>query len=49
VAWREFTTYEYQTTRDGEFTTDLPDKDNHTIDSVRYALDMQINDKRHTA
>ena len=48
-AWREFTTYEYKQTKDGEFTSDVPDKDNHTIDGVRYALDTLIGDKRETA
>lgn len=49
VGWREFSSYQYATTRDGEYTTDLPDRDNHVIDSVRYALDMLINDKRESA
>ncbi len=48
-AFREFTGYEYVTTKDGEFTTDLPDKDNHTIDATRYALDRLINDGRNAA
>lgn len=48
-AFREFTGYEYVTTKDGEFTTDLPDKDNHTIDATRYALDRLINDGRNSA
>lgn len=42
-AYREFTQYEYCTTKDGEFLSDVPDKDNHTIDAVRYALDRLIN------
>ena len=42
-AHREFINYEYMTTKDGEFLADVPDKDNHTIDAVRYALDMLIN------
>ena len=48
-AFREFTGYEYVTTKDGEFTTDLPDRDNHTIDATRYALDRLINDGRNAA
>lgn len=48
-ALKEFTGYEYETTRDGEFTSDLPDKDNHTIDAAAYALDRVINDKRNSA
>jgi len=42
-AHREFISYEYETTRDGEFLADVPDRDNHTIDAVRYALDWLIN------
>lgn len=42
-AHREFIQYEYCTTKDGEFLADVPDKDNHTIDAVRYALDRLIN------
>lgn len=49
VAWKEFTTYEYCQTKDHEFTSDVPDKDNHVIDATRYALDRLINDKRESA
>lgn len=42
-AHREFISYEYETTKDGEFLADVPDRDNHTIDAVRYALDRIIN------
>lgn len=41
-AHREFTSYEYMTTKDGEFLADVPDKDNHTIDCLAYALDRLI-------
>lgn len=44
-ALREFTQYEYMTTKDGEFLADVPDKDNHLIDATRYALDRLINTK----
>lgn len=44
-AHREFIQYEYLTTKDGEFLADVPDKDNHCIDAVRYALDRIINYK----
>ena len=44
-ALREFTQYEYVTTKDGEFLADVPDKDNHLIDATRYALDRLINIK----
>lgn len=49
VAYKEFTEYEYETTKDGEILASLPDKDNHTIDSLRYALDMLINNSRYSA
>ena len=48
-ALEEFTNYEYVMTRDGELTNSLPDKNNHTIDSVRYALDQVINSGRNAA
>lgn len=44
-AYREFSTYEYVTTKDGVFLADVPDRDNHTIDAVRYAFDSLINRK----
>ena len=49
VAYKEFTEYEYETTKDGEILASLPDKNNHTIDSLRYALDMLINNARYSA
>ena len=42
-AHREFTQYQYVQTKDGEFLSDVPDKDQHTIDATRYALDRIIN------
>lgn len=44
-AWREFSEYEYMTTKDGEFLADVPDKNNHLVDSCRYAFDALINRK----
>lgn len=41
-AYQEFSTYELDKTKDGKFKNDYPDKDNHTIDAVRYALDDVI-------
>jgi phage terminase large subunit len=38
-AAREFTGYEYDRDRHGNFKAQFPDKDNHTIDAVRYALE----------
>ena len=44
-AWKEFTEYEYLTTKDGEFLADVPDENNHILDSCRYALDRLINNR----
>ena len=38
-AWKEFSEYEYEKTRDGEPTGQYPDMNNHTIDAIRYALE----------
>ena len=48
-AFREFTEYEYSTTKDGEFLADVPDKDNHAIDALRYAMDREIARYRNSA
>lgn len=36
--YREFTQYEYERARDGEIISGYPDKNNHHIDAVRYAM-----------
>ena len=36
---KEFSSYEYETDRNGDFLPEFPDKDNHTIDATRYALE----------
>ena len=41
-AYREFVNYSYATDKDGNFLSELPDKDNHTIDACAYALDRHI-------
>ena len=38
VSAREFSEYEYERDRAGEITEGYPDKNNHQIDAVRYAL-----------
>lgn len=38
VCTQEFTTYEYETDKDGNYISKYVDKDNHCIDSVRYAM-----------
>jgi len=48
-AHKEFTCYEYMTTKDGEFLADVPDRDNHLIDATRYALDRLINRRKISA
>lgn len=39
---REFESYEYLKDKDGNFISGYPDKDNHFIDAVRYALNDDI-------
>ena len=48
-AYREFMAYEYERTKDGELLADVPDKDNHTIDAARYALQNLIGNRREAA
>ena len=36
---KEFLNYEYERTKDGEVISGYPDKDNHAIDSIRYATE----------
>lgn len=42
-AYKEFTNYEYERSKDGDVISGYPDKDNHTIDAVRYALERVFN------
>ena len=48
-AYREFTEYEYMRSRDGDILAEVPDKNNHCIDALRYSLDMIINSSRYSA
>lgn len=41
--WREFTSAEYQRDKFGNVTTKIPDGDDHTIDSCRYATEDYWN------
>ena len=41
-AARELANYEYEKDKDGNILSRLPDKDNHSIDSLAYALDREI-------
>ena len=38
--YREFVGYEYERNKDGQFISAYPDKDNHTIDAVRYGTEQ---------
>lgn len=48
-AYKEFTEYEYETTKDGEFLASVPDMNNHCIDATRYSLDKLINSSKYSA
>ena len=48
-AHREFTNYEYDQDRSGNFLPSLPDRDNHSIDALAYALDRQIYNRKNSA
>lgn len=43
---REFEAYEYIKDKDGNFVSGYPDRDNHSIDAVRYALNDEIMQSR---
>lgn len=37
--YKEFVSYEYERTKDGEYISAYPDKNNHSIDAVRYGCE----------
>ena len=41
--YKEFTHYEYLQDREGNWISDYPDENNHSIDSVRYAMERYCN------
>lgn len=43
--WREFSTYEYEQDKDGNFISAYPDENNHSIDAVRYGMEKYANRK----
>lgn len=43
--WKEFSQYEYEQDRDGNFISDYPDENNHSIDAVRYGMEKYANRK----
>ena len=45
-AEREFMGYELERDMNGDFKAEYPDKNNHTIDAARYALEEEINSNK---
>ena len=43
---KEFLGYELEKGKDDRFKDGYPDRDNHTIDAVRYALESEISNKK---
>ncbi|MBO6272795.1 PBSX family phage terminase large subunit [bacterium] len=41
--FKEFTQYEYEMDKDGNFISAYPDEDNHSIDATRYAMEKYAN------
>nr|DAP70619.1 MAG TPA: large terminase [Bacteriophage sp.] len=39
---KEFSAYEYETDKNGDFLPSYPDRDNHTIDATRYSLEEEM-------
>ena len=48
-AYREFVNYSYGTDKDGNFISSLPDRDNHSVDGLCYALNSLIYFKKVSA
>lgn len=46
---KEFTSYEYEKDKQGNFKSKYPDKDNHIIDACRYGLESDIVKKKKPA
>ena len=42
-SFKEFTQYEYERDKDGNFISAYPDADNHSIDATRYAMEKYAN------
>ena len=43
--FKEFTQYEYEQDKDGNFISAYPDENNHSIDATRYAMEKYANKK----
>lgn len=41
-AFKEFSTYEFERDKNGDFKSNYPDKNNHAIDAVRYGLESDL-------
>lgn len=48
-AYKEFVNYEYERDKDGNVVSGFPDKDNHSIDATRYALEKFYNKRGNQA
>ena len=42
---KEFSAYEYTPAPDGTFLSEFPDRDNHSIDALRYAMEPVISER----
>ena len=40
--YKEFVNYEYERNKDGQFISAYPDKNNHAIDDIRYAMEKEM-------
>lgn len=47
--YKEYKNYEYERDKDGNVISGYPDKDNHTIDADRYALEQRYNRRGNSA
>lgn len=46
--YREFVNYEYERNKDGQFISAYPDKNNHSIDDVRYGMESEMREKNYS-
>lgn len=49
VTYKEFSEYEYERDKEGNVISGYPDKNNHTIDATRYALESHYNKRGNSA
>lgn len=49
VTYKEYKEYEYERDKDGNVISGYPDKNNHTIDADRYALEQRYNRRGNSA